>query len=90
MLELLLFFGILALAAVIFIGMLKLLVALVLLPLKIAFLAAKGVVGLVLVVPLFVIGFAVLANVLPVIIFLLLLPMVVVGAMFALLLKLIF
>ena len=90
MLELLLVFGALALGAAIFIGMLKLLVALVLLPLKIAFLAAKGVVGLVLVVPLFVIGFAVLVNVFPVIIFVLLLPVIVVGAMFALLLKLVF
>jgi len=89
-LELLLVFGALALGAAIFIGMLKLLVALVLLPLKIAFLAATGVIGLVLVVPLLVIGFAVLANVLPVIIFVLLLPVIVVGAMFAVLLKLIF
>jgi len=90
MLELLLVFGALALGAAIFIGMLKLLVALVLLPLKIAFLAAKGVIGLVLVVPLFVIGLAVLVNVFPVIIFVLLLPVIIVGAMFALLLKLIF
>jgi len=90
MLELLLVFGALALGAAIFIGMLKLLVALVLLPLKIAFLAAKGVIGLVLVVPLFVIGLAVLVNVFPVIIFVLLLPVIIVGVMFALLLKLIF
>jgi hypothetical protein len=84
------FFGILALGAVVLIGLLKLLVALLLLPLKLAWWTARGVLGLLLVIPLIVVGYLVITNVFPVLLILLLLPVLVVVAGIGLLMRLVF
>jgi hypothetical protein len=90
MFELLFVFGILALGVLALIGFLKLLVALVLLPFKIAWWTAKGLVGLLLVVPLIVISVLVVTNVFPLVLFMLLLPVIIVTAAVAFLVKLVF
>lgn len=90
MLEVLFLFGVLAVGVVVLVGILKLLVALVLLPLKLAWWMAKGLVGLLLVVPLAILAFLVITNVFPLVVFLLLLPLVVVVAGVGLLVKLAF
>lgn len=90
MFELLFMLGILALGAVVAVGFLKLLVGLVILPFKMAWWVAKGLVGLVLVVPLVLIAILVLTNVFPIFLFLLMLPVIVVAAGVGLLVKLVF
>jgi hypothetical protein len=90
MFELFFLFGVLTLGVIVLVGVLKLLVALLLLPLKLAWWVAKGLVGLLLFVPLAIVGFLVLTNVFPVILLLLLLPLVVVVAGVGLLVKLVF
>jgi hypothetical protein len=90
MMELLLLFGILAVGAVVLIGVLKLLVGLLLLPFKLAWWMAKGLVGLLLFVPLAIICFLVLTNVFPIVLFFLLLPVIVMVAGVGLLVKLVF
>lgn len=89
MLELLFVFGVCAFAAVCVIGLLKLLVALVILPFKIAFFVAKGFLGLLLIVPALIIGYLVITNVFPIVLFLLILPVILAVAALGLLLKLI-
>ncbi|MCK5713216.1 MAG: hypothetical protein KAI25_10900 [Hyphomicrobiaceae bacterium] len=70
-------------------GVLNLLAALLLLPLKLLFWTAKGLIGLLLLVPMFVIGALVVANLCPIILLFLLLPVFLVAAGVVLLLKLI-
>lgn len=89
MFELLFFFGMMALGAVVLIGLLKLLVALLLLPLKLAWWTAKGVLGLLFVIPLIVVGYLVVANVFPVLLILFLLPVIAVVAGIGLLMRLV-
>jgi len=57
------------------IGLLKLLVAVALIPLKLAWWMVKGVVGLVLIIPLTLIAISLVATGLPVILFVLVLPL---------------
>ncbi len=90
MLELLFLFGVLTVGVVVLVGVLKLLVGLVLLPFKLAWWMAKGLVGLLLIVPLVIVGFLILTNVFPVILLLLLLPAIAVVAGVGLLAKLVF
>ena len=90
MFELLFLLGILAVGVLVLVAILKLLVALVLLPFKLAWWMAKGLLGVLLFVPLAVVGFLVFTNVFPVIVLLLLLPLIVVVAGIGLLVKLIF
>jgi hypothetical protein len=90
MFELLFLFGVFAFAVLCVIGILKLLVALVILPFKMAFWMAKGLLGLLLLLPLILIAYFVFVNALPLVLFVLLLPIVVVVAGFGLLLRLIF
>jgi hypothetical protein len=73
-----LFFVILALilGGTLLIGVLKLLVAIALIPLKLAWWLVKGVVALVLIVPLTLIAINLVAIGLPVILFVLVLPLV--------------
>lgn len=78
MFELLVLLGVVALAGCVAIGLLKLLVALVILPFKAAFWLAKGVIGLVLVVPLAIIFTAVMVNALPIVLFVLFIPLLLV------------
>jgi len=90
MFELLFIFGVLALGVVVLVGILKLLVGLLLLPLKMAWWMAKGLMGFLLIVPLAIVAFLVLTNVFPVVLILLLLPVIVVVAGVGLLVKLAF
>ena len=55
--ELILLFGALALGVVVLAGILKLLVMVLLLPFKLAWWTAKGLVGLLLFLPVLVVGF---------------------------------
>ena len=90
MIETLIVLGVLAGGVVILFGFLKLLVLVLLLPFKIAFLLAKGLIGLVIAVPVLIITSLVLVGTLPVICFVVLLPLAVVGAAFVGLLRLLF
>lgn len=90
MLELLFALGVCALAGLALIGLLKLLVALLVLPFKIVFFLAKGILGLLLVVPAILIVSIVLTNALPLILFLLILPFILMVAAVGLLLRAIF
>jgi hypothetical protein len=90
MFELLFLFGVLTLGVVVLVTILKLLVALLLLPFKLAWWMAKGLVGLLLIVPLALVGFLVFTNVFPVMVLLLLLPVIAVVAGVGLLVKLVF
>ncbi|MCK4775246.1 MAG: hypothetical protein KAT30_10690 [Candidatus Krumholzibacteria bacterium] len=89
MFEVLFLFGIVALGIVLLAGVLNLLAALLLLPLKLLFWTAKGLIGLLLLVPMLVIGALVVANLCPIILLFLLLPVLLVAAGVVLLLKLI-
>jgi hypothetical protein len=90
MLELLFFFGMLTLGAVLLIGFLKLLVVLLILPFKLAWWAAKGIVGLLLFIPLIVVFFLVFTNVFPLLLILMILPVLLVVAGVGMLMKLVF
>ena len=74
MLELLVALCFIFVGAVVLVGILKLLVALIILPFKIAFFLAKSVVGLLLLIPLAIIAYVVFVNAFPIIVFALLLP----------------
>lgn len=90
MFELLFLFGVFAFAVLCVIGVLKLLVALVILPFKMAFWMAKGLLGLLLLIPMILLAYVVFVNALPIVFFLLVLPIIVVVTGFGLLLRLIF
>ncbi len=90
MLELLFLFGIFALGAVVLIGLLKLFVVLLLLPFKLVWWTAKGVVGLLLIFPLIVISYLVLTNVFPLLLVLMIVPVLLVVAGVGFLMKLVF
>jgi hypothetical protein len=90
MFELLFLFGVLAVGAVILVAVLKLLVALLLLPFKLAWWMAKGLVGFLLIVPLAIVCFLIFTNVFPVILLFLMLPVIAVVAGVGLLVKLAF
>jgi hypothetical protein len=90
MFELLFIFGVLMLGVLVLVGILKLLVGLLLLPLKMAWWAAKGLIGLLLIVPLAFVAFLIFTNVLPVVLFLLVIPLVLVVAGVGLMVKLVF
>lgn len=90
MLDLLFLIGVLTVGAVVLIGILKLLVGLLLLPLKLAWWMAKGLVGFLLFVPLAIVCFLVLTNVFPIVLFVLLLPLILAVAGVGLLAKLVF
>ena len=88
--ELLFIFGILAIGVVVLVGVLKLLVSLLLLPFKLAWWMAKGLVGLLLIVPVAIVGILVLTNVFPVVLLILLLPVIAVVAVVGLLVRMVF
>jgi hypothetical protein len=90
MFELLFLTGLLILGVVVLAGILKLLFGLLLLPLKMAWWMAKGLVGLLLIVPVAIVAFLVLTNVLPIVLFLLVLPVIVVVAGVGLFVKTVF
>jgi hypothetical protein len=90
MFELLLVLGFLALGGILLIGLIKLLLGLVLLPIKLGFWVLKGVLALVLLVPLVIIGVNVFAAGIPIVLFILALPLLLLFAGVLLLLKLIF
>ncbi len=90
MFETLIVLGILVGGVVLLFGLLKLLVLVLLLPFKIAFLLAKGLIGLVIAVPVLIITSLVLVGTLPFIYFVVLLPLAIVGAAFVGLLHLLF
>ena len=72
------------------VGLLKLLVVVLLLPLKLAFILAKGLLGLVIGVPVLILTLLVLVGTLPVIFVVLLLPLAIAGAAFVGFLRLLF
>ena len=90
MFETLIVLGVLAGGVMLLFGLLKLLVVVLLLPFKIAFLLAQGLIGLVIAVPVLIITSLVLVGTLPVICFFVLLPLAIVGAAFVGLLHLLF
>jgi len=89
MFEVLFLFGVLVLGIVLLAGVFKLLAALLLLPLKFLFWTAKGLIGLLLFVPMLVICALVVANLCPIILLFLLLPVFLVAVGVVLLLNLI-
>jgi hypothetical protein len=72
--ELIFFLGLLCVGALCLVGIIKLLVMVVILPLKIAFWMTKGIAWLLFGIPLIVISFLVIAGVFPIVIALLLIP----------------
>jgi hypothetical protein len=78
MLELLFMFGVLAVGVFVLVGILKLLVVLLLLPLKLAWWTAKGLAGLLLAIPLLVLFFFVATGAFPVVVMMLVLPVILV------------
>ncbi|MFH1755383.1 MAG: hypothetical protein ABIA59_06730 [Candidatus Latescibacterota bacterium] len=90
MIELLVLLGVLALFGGLLIGLLKLFVCLLILPFKVAFWLAKGVLALVLLVPLIVIGLNVFALGIPILLVVLCLPFILLFAGLAFVCRLIF
>jgi hypothetical protein len=90
MFELLILFGVLTLGVVLLIGLLKLLVVVLLIPFKLAWWAAKGLIGLLFVVPLVILGYLVVAGAFPIFLLLFVLPVILVVAGIGLLVKLMF
>ena len=76
MIELLILFGVICLGGFLLIGLLKLCVMLILIPVKIAFALAKGILGLLIVVPLLALVPLILAGIAPVILAVLCLPLI--------------
>jgi len=83
MFELLFVGAIVAGGVLLAVGLLKLFVIVLLLPLKLAFVLAKGLVGLVIGIPALILTLLVILGTLPVIFVVLLLPLAIVGAAFA-------
>jgi hypothetical protein len=71
---------VLILAGALVLGLLKLVFGLVLLPLKLAFWLAQGLLGLVIGLPLLLVGGLLLGTVLPAVLLLFVLPVWIVGA----------
>jgi hypothetical protein len=90
MFEMIFLFGVLTLGILVLVGILKLLVALVLLPLKLAWWTAKGLLGILLFVPLLVVSILIFTNVFPLVLLFLLLPVLLVVAGVGLIAKLLF
>lgn len=90
MIELLLLLTVVAFGLALLVGILKLVFGLVLLPFKAALWLTKGLIGLVVAIPLLVIVYLVVANVIPFLLVAMLLPFVLFVAGAVLLLKLIF
>ena len=90
MIELLLMVGMVALGVAVLVGIVKLLFALLLLPFKAAIWFTKGLVGLVVVIPILIVVYLVATNIVPIVLFMMLLPFLLFVAGVALLLKLIF
>ncbi len=90
MIELLLFIGIVAVGMAVLVGIIKLLFGLLILPLKAAFWLTKGLIGFLIAIPVLVIVFLIVTNVVPLVLFALLLPFIFFIAGVALLFKLIF
>jgi hypothetical protein len=90
MIELLLFVSVIALGIAVLVGVVKLLFGLLLLPFKAAIWLTKGLIGLVFVIPLLIVVYLVAANVVPLVLFAMLLPFVLFIAGVVLLFKLIF
>ncbi len=85
MLELLLFTGLLVAFTALAAGVLKFIVFVVLLPIKLALLVFKGVVGLVLVLPAIALSGLVVLNIIPLLLAIVLLPVIlIVGGLWAL------
>lgn len=90
MFEILFAFGALFAAGTVVLFVLKFLVVLVLLPVKLALLAAKSVLGLVIAIPLAFVAINVVSLALPVVVLLLLAPIIAGAALLAWLFKLVF
>ncbi len=90
MFEILFLIGVLAVGGAILIGILKLLVAIALIPFKLAFWLVKGVLAVVLFIPLVIIGLNVFALGIPIVLFLLFLPLLLGIVGLVLLVRLIF
>jgi hypothetical protein len=90
MIELLVLVGILALCGALLIGLFKLLIGLIVLPFKLGFWILKGVLALILLVLLFVIGLNVVCAGIPILLFVLVLPFLLLFAGLAFLFRLIF
>jgi hypothetical protein len=90
MIELLLMAGMVALGVAVLVGIVKLLFALLLLPFKAAIWLTKGLVGLVIVIPILIAVYLVATNIVPIVLFVMLLPFLLFVAGVALLLKLTF
>ena len=76
MFELVILLGLLFVGAMAIVGILKFLVAMVLLPVKAAFWLTKGIAGLLIGVPLMILGFVVLVGTFPFTVLFLALPIV--------------
>ena len=90
MLELLAILGLVFVGLAMLAGLFKLIIVLIILPIKLAFFLVKGVVGLVFIIPLAIILYVVFANAFPIILLVMVLPVLAVFAGLALLLKLVF
>lgn len=90
MIEMLVIVGAVVLGFAILVGIVKVLFGLLLLPFKAALWLTKGLVGLFIAIPVLVVVYLVVANVVPIVLFALLLPFVLFIAGVMLLLRLIF
>ena len=90
MIELLLFIAIVGFGIAILVGVLKLLFGLLILPFKAAFWLTKGLLGLLIAIPVMIVVFLVVTNVIPLVLFALILPVILFFAGVVLLFKLIF
>jgi len=90
MFELLFLFGLLFIGGFLIVGLLKFLVAMVLLPVKAAFWLTKGLAGLLIGVPLMILGFVVLVGAFPVAVLFLVFPIVLCAVAIGALAKLLF
>jgi hypothetical protein len=90
MLEILMILGFLFLCGALLIGLFKLLIGLVLLPFKLGFWVLKGVLALLLLVPLIIIGMNVFALGIPILLVILVLPFLLLFAGLVFICRLIF
>ena len=90
MLELLFIFGVLALLGALALGALKALMWLVILPFKVGFWLLQGVVGLIVIIPLAIVGICVLSAFFPLVLALIAVPVVLIIVGFCALLDWVF
>ena len=90
MFEILVLVGFLALIGALLIGLIKLILGLVILPFKLAFWALKGLLVLLLLVPIVMIGLNIFAVGIPILLFILVLPFLLLFAGLAFVFRLIF